>query len=263
MSPALLLGIVVLGVVFVYARTVIRVDAPVSPPGVARIRRRSDFWLARGQNVLRYIVGIVIGLAVVWGVVRPNLSSGQTVGVSSQAGRSPVRADVVSTMNDYFADFDTGPVCRYASAFRESLRPPPPRLPHHPNRGRAGHRPPPAPQPTRHRLDRRHRNRHVRPRLRQTAPATPCESPSSPPKVESPSSTACSPAPSFSACCSTRYSSGGGRTPPPGSSSSTTHYAKPTQSPATTNHMTRPHKPVPDQAITPGPGERAAARAAA
>ena len=27
-------------------------------------------------------------------------------------------------MNDYFADFDTGPVCRYASAFRESLRPP-------------------------------------------------------------------------------------------------------------------------------------------
>ena len=124
MSPALLLGIVVLGVVFVYARTVIRVDAPVSPPGVARIRRRSDFWLARGQNVLRYIVGIVIGLAVVWGVVRPNLSSGQTVGVSSQAGRSPVRADVVSTMNDYFADFDTGPVCRYASTFSESLRPP-------------------------------------------------------------------------------------------------------------------------------------------
>ena len=99
-------------------------DAPVSPPGVARIRRRSDFWLARGQNVLRYIVGIVIGLAVVWGVVRPNLSGGRTVGVSSQAGRSPLRADVVSTMNDYFADFDTGPVCRYASAFRESLRPP-------------------------------------------------------------------------------------------------------------------------------------------
>ena len=124
MSPALLLGIVVLGVVVVYARTVIRVDAPVNPAGVARIRRRSDFWLARGQNVLRYIVGIVIGLAVVWGVVRPNLSGGRTVGVSAQAGRSPIRADVVSTMNDYFADFDTGPVCRYASAFRESLRPP-------------------------------------------------------------------------------------------------------------------------------------------
>jgi hypothetical protein len=27
-------------------------------------------------------------------------------------------------MNDYFADFDTGPVCRYTSTFRESLRPP-------------------------------------------------------------------------------------------------------------------------------------------
>jgi len=43
MSPALLLGIFVLGVVVVYARTVIRVDAPVNPAGVARIRRRSDF----------------------------------------------------------------------------------------------------------------------------------------------------------------------------------------------------------------------------
>jgi hypothetical protein len=56
--------------------------------------------------------------------VRPNLPGGRTVGFSSQAGRSPVRADVVSTMNDYFADFDTGPVCRYTSAFSESLRPP-------------------------------------------------------------------------------------------------------------------------------------------
>ena len=42
MSPALLLGIVVLGVVFVYARTVIRVEAPVNPAGVAIIRRRHD-----------------------------------------------------------------------------------------------------------------------------------------------------------------------------------------------------------------------------
>ena len=125
MSPALLVGIAVLVVVFVvYARTVIRVDGPVSPPGVVRIRRRYDFWVASGQNVLRYIVGIVIGLAVVWSVLRPNLSGGRTVGVSSQASRSPVRADVVSTMNDYFADFDTGPVCRYASAFSQSLRPP-------------------------------------------------------------------------------------------------------------------------------------------
>jgi hypothetical protein len=126
MSLTLLLGIVVLGVVFLvgYARTVIRVDAPVNPSGVAIIRRRHDRWLARGQNGLRYIVGIVIGLAVVWGVVRPNLSSGRTVGVSSQASRSPVRGDVVSTMNDYFADFDTGPVCRYSGAFSEPLRPP-------------------------------------------------------------------------------------------------------------------------------------------
>ena len=125
MSPALLIGIVVLGVVFLsYANTAIRVVAPVNPPGVAIIRRRYHRWLALGQNLLRYIAGIVIGLAVVWGVVRPNLSGGRTVGVSSQAARSPVRADVLSTMNDYFADFDTAPVCRYASTFSESLRPP-------------------------------------------------------------------------------------------------------------------------------------------
>ena len=126
MSLALLLGIVVLGVVFVgYANTAIRVVAPVNPPGVAIIRRRYDRWVTSGQNLLRYVVGIVIGLALVWASgVGPNLSGGQTVGVSSQAGRSPVRADVVSTMNDYFADFDTAPVCRYSGTFSESLRPP-------------------------------------------------------------------------------------------------------------------------------------------
>jgi len=126
MSPALLVAIVVLGVLFVsYARTVIRVDAPVNPSGVVIIRRRHDRWLARGQNVLRYIVGLVIGLAlVVYFGVGPNLSHGRTVDVSSQAGPSPVQADVVSTLNDYFADFDTAPVCRYVSAFSESLGPP-------------------------------------------------------------------------------------------------------------------------------------------
>ena len=125
MSPALLVGIVVLGLVFVsYANTAIRVVAPVNPTGVAIIRRRYHRWLALGQNLLRYIAGIVIGLAVVWGVVRPNLSGGRTVGVSSQAGQSPVQADVVSTMSDYFADLTSAQVCRYASAFSESLRPP-------------------------------------------------------------------------------------------------------------------------------------------
>jgi hypothetical protein len=125
MSPALLVGIIVLGVLFVnYARTAIRVVAPVNPTGVVLIRRRYHRWLALGQNGLRYIVGIVIGLAVVWGVVRPNLSGGGTVGVSSQAGRSPVRAEVVSTMSGYFADLTSAQVCHYASAFRESLRPP-------------------------------------------------------------------------------------------------------------------------------------------
>ena len=125
MSVALLVGIVVLGVLFVnYARTAIRVVAPVNPTGAVIIRRRYHRWLGLGQNGLRYIVGIVIGLAVVWGVVRPNLSGGGTVGVSSQAARSPVRADVVSTMSDYFADLTSAQVCRYTSAFSESLRPP-------------------------------------------------------------------------------------------------------------------------------------------
>ena len=54
----------------------------------------------------------------------------------------------------------------------------------------SGHRPPPAPQPSRHRLDGRLRRRHVRPRLVKPAPAKPSETRSSSPKAESPSSTA-------------------------------------------------------------------------
>jgi hypothetical protein len=87
MSPALLLGIVLGAVFVVYARTVKRVDARLNPPRVTIVRRRYNFWIYAGQNILRYVVGFVIGLALVWGIVRPNLSGGRTVEVSSQAAR--------------------------------------------------------------------------------------------------------------------------------------------------------------------------------
>jgi hypothetical protein len=108
-----------------YARTWTRVDAPVNPPGVARIRRRYGVWVMSGQNGLRYIAGIVIGLILLGAFyLPPNHNGGENVEVSAPAARSPARAGVVTTMNDYFAGFNTGPVCRYTSAFSAPLRPP-------------------------------------------------------------------------------------------------------------------------------------------
>lgn len=97
---AFVIGLVVLFVA--HATALMRVDAPVNPPGVAKLRRRYDFWKGSGQNGLRYVVGIVIGLLI--GLhVRPDPPAGQNVDVSAPAGRSPDRASVVSTLNDYFA----------------------------------------------------------------------------------------------------------------------------------------------------------------
>jgi hypothetical protein len=126
MSPVQVLVIIgLLALVVAYASVWRRVDAPVNPPGVARIRRRYDFWLMSVGTIVRSIVFIAIGVALASVFhLRPTLAGGRGVQVSAPVSESPDRAGVVSTMNDYFAGFNTGPVCRYTSAFSESLRPP-------------------------------------------------------------------------------------------------------------------------------------------
>ena len=121
----LVVVIIILAVsLFAYGSGWRRVDAPVNPPGRVRIRRRYDYWAQSGQNILRYIVGIVIGVALAWYFHQPHPSGGQSVEVSAPASQSPDRASVVSTMNDYFAGLNTGQTCHYTSAFTESYRPP-------------------------------------------------------------------------------------------------------------------------------------------
>jgi hypothetical protein len=124
---AVVVVVVIIGLVLLvtYATTWTRVDAPVNPPGMVRIRRRYDRWMFSVQNLLRYAAGFVLALLLVkvfnlW----PDPPAGQNVEVSAPASRSPDRADVVNTMNDYFAGFNTGPTCRYTGAFSESFRPP-------------------------------------------------------------------------------------------------------------------------------------------
>ena len=121
-------GLIIIGllVVVAHASAVMRVDAPVNPAGVAIIRRRWNFWMAKGKTWTFYVGCIVLGviLAVAFDR-RSGAHSGPNVEVSAPASQSPDRAAVVSTMNDYFASLNTGSACRYAGAFSKSFRPPP------------------------------------------------------------------------------------------------------------------------------------------
>ena len=57
----IIIGLVV--VVVVRASEWRRVDAPVNPPGVVRIRRRYDFWWLRISTIGKDILFILLGLA--------------------------------------------------------------------------------------------------------------------------------------------------------------------------------------------------------
>jgi hypothetical protein len=119
-----IIGLVVLVALFFYGSSVRRVDAPVNPPGRVRIRRRYDFWRQSLGTVVSSIFFFVLGVVVCLAVHRTDPPGGQNVAVSAPASGSPDRAAVVSTMNDYFAGFNSRPTCRYTSAFSGSFRPP-------------------------------------------------------------------------------------------------------------------------------------------
>jgi len=123
----LVVGLIIIGLLLVvaHASAVLRVDAPVHPPGVAIIRRRWNFWMVNGKTWAFYIGCILLGVILALAFDRrSDTPGGRKVEVSAPASRSPDRAGVVSTMNDYFAGLNTRPACRYIGAFSKSFRPP-------------------------------------------------------------------------------------------------------------------------------------------
>lgn len=120
----MIIGLVVLALFFITGRQWRRIDAPVNPPGRVRIRRRYDFWQQSAGGILRAIFFVAVGVIAALAIHRSDRPAARNVAVTAPADRSPDRAGVISTMNDYFAGFNTGPTCRYTSAFSQWFRPP-------------------------------------------------------------------------------------------------------------------------------------------